>query len=216
MARYKVAPTKTSLLRIKKEEEFAEEGHALLEQKREILVEELVSVMDLASDAQKKVDQALAKAYYALEAATIKMGRTQVESASLAVNLSADISTEKRAVMGVDVPVIGVTFQDNPPYYSLKDTSFWLDETVECFKDVLRLLGKAAELKITVLRIAREVSKTARRVNALEKISLPDYQETIKYIAGVLEEQERQGFFVLKLIKSRFKKKTKSGGARSA
>lgn len=207
MARYKVAPTKTSLFRLKREQEFAQQGYQLLEQKREILVAELMSLIDMAADTQKKADEALARAYHALEQSVIKMGRVKVESASLAVNLSTDISARQRAIIGVDVPVLDVRFIDNPPYYSLKDTSFWIDETVECFKKVLTLLGDLTEVKITVLRIAKEVSKTIRRVNALEKIYLPDYNDTIKYITDVLDEQDRETFFVLKLIKSRFERK---------
>lgn len=207
MARYKVAPTKTNLFRLKREQEFARQGYQLLEQKREILIAELMSLMDMAVDAQKKVDEALAKAYYALEQAIIRMGQMRVEYASMAVNFSTDITVRKRAIIGVDVPVLEVNFSDNSPYYSLKDTSFWLDETVERFKSVLKLLGDLTEVKITVLRIAKEVSKTLRRVNALEKIYLPDYNDTIKYIMDVLEEQDRETFFVLKLIKSRFEKK---------
>lgn len=210
MARYKVAPTKTSLFRLKREQEFAQQGYQLLEQKREILVAELMSLIDMAADIQKKSDEALAKAYHALEQAVIKMGRAKVESASLAVNLSTDISVRQRAIIGVDVPVLDVRFIDNSPYYSLKDTSFWLDETVECFKKVLKLLGDLTEVKITVLKIAKEVSKTIRRVNALEKIYLPDYSDTIKYITDVLDEQDRETFFVLKLIKSRFEKKRRA------
>lgn len=210
MARYKVAPTKTSLFRLKREQEFAQQGYQLLEQKREILVAELMSLIDMAADTQKKADEALARAYHALEQSVIKMGRVKVESASLAVNLSTDISARQRAIIGVDVPVLDVRFIDNPPYYSLKDTSFWIDETVECFKKVLTLLGDLTEVKITVLRIAKEVSKTIRRVNALEKIYLPDYNDTIKYITDVLDEQDRETFFVLKLIKSRFERKRRA------
>lgn len=207
MARYKVAPTKTSLFRLKREQEFAQQGYQLLEQKREILVVELMSLINMAADTQKKADEALAKAYHALEQTVIKMGRVKVESASLAVNLFTDISVRQRTIIGVDVPVLDVNFIDNPPYYSLKDTSFWMDETVECFKKVLKLLGDLTEVKITVLRIAKEVNKTIRRVNALEKIYLPDYNDTIKYITDTLDEQDRETFFVLKLIKSRFEKK---------
>jgi V/A-type H+-transporting ATPase subunit D len=51
------------------------------------------------------------------------------------------------------------------------------------------------------------VRKTMRRVNALDKIALPDYHESIKYIEETLEESERGTFATLKIIKERLEKK---------
>jgi V/A-type H+-transporting ATPase subunit D len=203
MARYKIAPTKTNLFKAKQEQEFAKEGHRLLEQKREVLVGELMAMINKALEAQKDVDEGLREAYGALEQAVVRMGRGGVKAASRAVGLQAQINVRQREVIGVHLPVIDVTFEDHPPYYSLRETSLWLDESVHSFKNVLKLLGSMAQLKISVFRIAEEVRKTIRRVNALEKIYLPDYEETIKYIENVLDEQGREAFFVLKLIKSR-------------
>jgi V/A-type H+-transporting ATPase subunit D len=45
-----------------------------------------------------------------------------------------------------------------------------------------------------------------RRVNALEKIAIPDYQESIKYVEDTLEESEREMFATLKLVKERLVK----------
>ena len=208
MARYKIAPTKTNLFKIKREQEFAKEGHQLLEQKRDVLVGELMGMINKAVEAQKNVDEGLREAYNALEQAIVRMGRGKVKDAAKAVNLQAEVEVHKREVIGVSLPVIAVTFNDNPPYYSLRDTTVWLDESVKLFKDVLKLMGKMEELKISVFKIAEEVRKTIRRVNSLEKISLPDYEETIKYIDNVLDEQSREAFFVLKLIKSRLKNKS--------
>ncbi|MCK4236011.1 MAG: V-type ATP synthase subunit D, partial [Candidatus Krumholzibacteria bacterium] len=67
----------------------------------------------------------------------------------------------------------------------------------------LRLLGSLAEARISLMRLSREVAKTIRRVNALEKIFIPDYEETLKYIEMALEESEREAFFILKLVKDR-------------
>ena len=203
MARYKIAPTKTNLIKTKQELEFAREGYELLEQKREILVAELLRLMDRAQSAQDEAELLLKEAFYALEQAVIRMGRNAVEHASLSVNIDCAISLSKRGIMGVEVPVVKTDYKDEPPYYSLSKTSFWLDESIERFRTVMKMMGRLAETRISLIRLAHEVNKVTRRVNALEKIYIPDYEETLRYIEDSLEEHDRESFFVLKLLKSR-------------
>ena len=81
------------------------------------------------------------------------------------------------------------------------------------FKEALKLLGKLSELKISVLRLANEVKKTIRKVNALEKIAIPDLQEIVHYIQSRLEENERDMFVLMKMVKENLeKKKAKNAG----
>jgi len=203
MARYDVAPTKTNLLRLRRDYQFAHEGHELLEQKREILVAELMGIMERAKEFQRRVDEALGLAYASLQRAVVRMGRRSVAAAAHAVDTKTTVRIGSRRIMGVTVPVVDTEIVEQPPHYSLGDTSFWLDESLANFRDVLHLLGKYAETNVAVARLTEEVKKTIRRVNALDKIALPDFRETIKYIGDVLEEGEREAFYVLKLIKNR-------------
>ena len=207
MARYKVIPTKTNLLRLKRDISFAQEGYDLLEQKRKILVVELMGLMDKTADAREKVNNGLAEAFTALQNAVMAMGRQSVSSIAPAVNIESDITIQMRRLMGVNLPVVDIKIKDRAPYFSLEQTSFWIDETISRFKMLLSDLGKLAEFQISLMRIAAEVQKTMRRVNALDKIALPDYRESIKYIEDTLEESERETFAILKLIKEQLEKK---------
>ena len=203
MARYQIPPTKTNLIKTRRALSFAREGYELLDQKRQILVAELMGMMGRARDLQSQVERSLSEAYQALDSAVGRMGKNACSQAAAAVSLKVDISLSSRKVMGVEVPLADTRIQDNPPYYSLLGTSFWLDIAFLRFRELLPLLARLAQLKVGVLRLAREVKKTVRRVNSLEKIAIPDQEETIKYIEGVLEEQDRENFFILKLIKGR-------------
>lgn len=207
MGRYNVTPTKTNLIKLKREHQFAREGHELLSQKRDILITELTRLIDKTEDLEKKVEEELGEAYKALELAIISMGKGQLFSISRAVNIKSFLNIKDRKVMGVNIPVVDTRFEDIPPYYDFSNTSFWIDETILAFKKVLMQIGKLAEMKVSVLKLCREVNKTIRRVNALEKICLPDYESSISWVQDVLEEGEREAFFIRKLIKKYKEKK---------
>jgi V/A-type H+-transporting ATPase subunit D len=71
------------------------------------------------------------------------------------------------------------------------------------FKEILQMLAQVAEKRVALWRIARELQKTVRKVNALEKVYLPYYRNAFKYIGERLDEEAREAFSMLKLIKER-------------
>lgn len=105
--------------------------------------------------------------------------------------------------MGVSIPAVALTVQDASPYYGPSLSSAWTDEAARRFRNALALLAELAETRISVLRLAREIQKTIRRVNALEKILIPDYEESKRYVEDAIEESDRDALFALKLIKER-------------
>ena len=207
MTQLNYAPTKTNLLRLKNDLSFAQQGYELLDQKRNILIIELLSLVDQTTDYQNRVDEALSQAYKALEEAVLDMGKLKVQYLTGAVNITTDIVIKSRRVMGVSLPVVETEFKEVPPYYSPMGTSFWIDSSISFFKQTLGLLGRLSELKISVLRLANEVKKTIRKVNALEKIAIPDLKETVHFIQSRLEENERDMFVLMKLVKSNLERK---------
>ena len=76
-----VAPTKTNLIKLREELKFASLGYELLDQKRSIIIVELLSLVDQAADFQGRVEDALSKAYKTLEKAvsTLEHARFPVE-----------------------------------------------------------------------------------------------------------------------------------------
>jgi V/A-type H+-transporting ATPase subunit D len=209
MALLTYAPTKTNLLKLRSDLKFAQLGHELLDQKRNILIIELLNLVDQTADFQNRVEEALVQAYKTLEEAVLQMGKLKVQNLGSAVNIETNIRIGMRRVMGVSLPVVDTDFIEKPPYFSLMGTSFWIDSSLGAFKSALKLLGKLAELKISVLRLAGEVRKTIRKVNALEKIAIPDLKDTVSYIESRLEENERDMFVLMKMVKERLEAKRK-------
>ncbi len=200
-----IAATKTNLLSVKKSLALTKEGYELLDEKRKILINELNAVIDIAENMENDLNKMLKDAYATLDRGVVVMGRSRAESLSFAGGITNEISISNRRVMGVDIPMVKLKVTDNPPHHSPYGVSFYLEEATIKFKDALKLIAALAEKKIALLRIAEEVFKTIRKVNALEKIYIPNYQDTFKNISERLDEEGRESFCMLKMIKARLK-----------
>ena len=202
----KIAPTKSNLMKTRDELKFAKLGFDLLDQKRSILVSELVNLTERAETQQRSLETTLAEAYKSLENAVLRMGKLKIHSLSAAVHIESEIRLASRKVMGVGLPIVDTDFHEKAPYFSMTDTPYYIDEAVSRFKTAVESMGQFAEIKISIMRLAREVKKTIRKVNALEKIAIPDLEETVRHIANRLEEAERENLILMKTIKERLEK----------
>lgn len=207
MPQISIAPTRTNLIRLKKELRFAKEGHEILDRKREALTTELVSVAKEADAVQKEVWALLQRAYDAMEKARLIMGSDHVEWASLAVNKTVDVKLKLRGIMGVAIPSIEAHGEPPELLYSPGDTAASLDEASTAFRDVLLRIPQLSMLTATVWRLANELRKTQRRVNALQHIFIPQYKDQIDFIVSSLEEREREETFRLKWLKTKMENK---------
>lgn len=204
MARLNIAPTKSNYLLLKHQLAFAEEGYDLLEQKRQILIFELMSRLGRARKVERDIAELLRRAYAALREATLDIGSAALNRTALGVKLNAELKVAGQHLMGLTIP--RVTFRAEPPCvpFGVSGTSANTDVAVLRFVDLLPLLAELAELQNAMLRLARELRKTQRRCNALSKIFIPSYRETLIYISGTLEERERESLTILKIIRNRF------------
>lgn len=207
MPQINIAPTRTNLIRLKKELRFAKEGYEILDRKREALTSELVSVAKEADAVQKEVWALLQRAYDGMEKARLIMGSDHVEWASLAVNKTVDVKLKLRGIMGVAIPSIEARGEPPKLLYSPDGTAAVLDEASTAFRDVLLRIPQLAMLTATVWRLANELRKTQRRVNALQHIFIPQYKDQIEFIVSSLEEREREETFRLKWLKTKMENK---------
>jgi V/A-type H+-transporting ATPase subunit D len=98
---------------------------------------------------------------------------------------------------------VDTTFVEGGPYFSPEGTTLVVEDTLAAYRDALKLMGRLAELKVSIMRLAREVKKTIRKVNALEKIVIPDLHDTLSYTRSRIEEAERESFMLMKQVKDR-------------
>ncbi len=204
--RRNIAPTRSNLLKLNDELKFAVLGRELLDQKRSILVVELLTLVDQAVDYQSRVDKALLSASHSMQNTVMEMGRLKVANLFGAVTIESNIALSDRKVMGVRLPKVETSFTEGGPYFSPEGTTLSVEDSLRGYRDALALMGRLAELKVSIMRLAREVKKTIRKVNALEKIVIPDLKETQAFTQSRIEEAERESFILMKLVKDRMER----------
>jgi V/A-type H+-transporting ATPase subunit D len=201
MPREQIAPTKSNLLRTKERLATAEEGYDLLEQKREILVMELMQKVEQVKMLERDLDHDVATAYPALKRMLIVVGRERAEKLSRNIHYKFELHEKRVTAAGMTLPGLEIQLPQAELKYSPANSFAECDETVLEFFKLLKILTELAAVRTIAWRLAREVRKTQRRVNALEKMVIPTARETKTYIEAALEERDRDAFFTSKLLK---------------
>lgn len=198
-----ITPTKANLMSAQNSLEFSEKGFELLDKKRNVLIRELMSYVDLSKEIQEKINTTFKEAYDALKNANITMGIRDVEDIASTISEATDYTVIFKSVMGVEVPVIKFQEKDIVPRYSFYKTNSAMDIAYTKFNKIRYLIYTLAQVENAIYRLAIEVKKTQKRANALENIQIPKFKAIIKEISSVLEEKEREDFFRLKVVKKK-------------
>lgn len=205
MALLEVPATKSALLALKRQLAFAEEGYALLDQKRELLLLELEARRGRAAAARREAEEALRKAFAALRSALLDAGSAAVDRAALGALPAAPAEIRERRLMGVRVPEASGAEREEGAAFGPGGVPAAADAARRLFAEALPRLAVLAGLETAAFRLAAELKKTQRRCNALSKKVIPDCRETIVFLGGSLEEREREAYVILKMIRNRLR-----------
>ena len=195
MARLNVNPTRMELTNLKRKLATARRGHKLLKDKRDELMRRFMEEVRENKALRKKVEAGIRQANVRFAVAKAVSGEKQVEAALLMPMQEMQVEVSRKNVMSVLIPQFTASFKsadeaDIYPY-GFADTSEELDEAVRFVSGVMTDLLRLAEVEKTCQLLASEIEKTRRRVNALEHVMIPQYEETIRYITMKLDENER-------------------------
>lgn len=203
MAKLNIAPTKSNLLMVKEQLAVSMDGYDLLEQKREILVMELMRMVEKVKLLERDIDAAISSAYPALKNMLMSVGGDRAERIAHAVDYKFTLREKPVSVAGMNFSSLDVELPKRELFCSFMGTFADSDKVMSEFFKLLTLITEMASIRTIVWRLAADVKKTQRRVNALDKMVIPQTSETKKYIESVLEERDRENTFVLKSLKSR-------------
>ncbi|RLF04379.1 MAG: V-type ATP synthase subunit D [Thermoprotei archaeon] len=193
------------LLNLRRRKRLAERGLSLLKEKRDALVMELLSIAKEYQNVMLEVREEMEQALSSLALARIDMGSAKLNEVIASLKPQVAVEVRMRNIMGVATPMFKVTpiVDVEAPPYNLLNTTAYLDEAAKTFRDLFTSIIKLAEIQAVARRIAEEVEKAKRRVNALENIVIPMINKNIKYIELYLDERAREDIFRLRLLKKK-------------
>lgn len=195
MAVLNVNPTRMELTRLKKQLSTALRGHKLLKDKRDELMRQFLDMIRETKELRERFEEQLNVVNANFVLASSVMSKEALDTALLAPKQEVYLETSTRNVMSVDIPVYNIktrtSEQSDIFSYGFASTSFELDDAVEGLSELLPTMLELAEKEKSVKLMADEIEKTRRRVNALEHVLIPRYQDTIHFISMKLEESER-------------------------
>ncbi|GHV34078.1 V-type ATP synthase subunit D [Synergistales bacterium] len=199
----KITATRSNMTRIQSALKLARRGHDLLEQKRKILMQELMGRMKEVREVQESMHHVFGDAYFSLQMANISMGIENVEKIAFIVPEEDRFIVRLRSIMGIDIPEVDKLEPNLAPIYAMggaaTGVSSVLDNAYVDARKVVALIARLSEVETSVYRLAIQIRKTLRRVNALEKVFIPRSESQIKLIASALDENEREDLTRIKL-----------------
>ena len=213
-----VSATRMELLSRKMQIALATQGRELLEQKRTALMKEFLRIADTVMERSEELQQTAANARQALARAEAFAGTEAVHSAALVSSTELPLQVASASIMGVKVPHIEQKRVSRPILgrgYSIVGTSVTIDEAAAAFEMEIDLIFKLAESELCLTRLASEIQRTSRRLNALDHLLIPRLESEQDFIQLALDERERSDHFRLKLVKRILERKRGNGDQRS-
>ena len=200
-----INPTRMELTRLKGRLKTATRGHKLLKDKRDELMKQFLEIVRRNRELRQKVEAGLERANAAFTVAAALMSPEMLEQALLYPKQSVELDMTSKNIMSVNVPVYSFHTRNEDPTeiypYGFAQTSGELDAALEALSQVFQDMLELAQVEKTMQLLAADIEKTRRRVNALEYVMIPQFQEKIRYISMKLDENERGNITRLMKVK---------------
>lgn len=198
--------TRSEFLDRRRRAAFVAQGRDLLKDKRTALVREfrdhqteLLSGLDqlrsLAVAARQRLDEAVAVC-----------GPEPLESGALAAATGIGVDVGSRTVAGVrvfDLRHDPVRRSAGTRGWATALASAHLDTVALAYEEQLERVLDLCAVEVSVRRLATEIARTTKQVNALENIVLPRLHDEARRIALTLDEREREEHARLRRARAR-------------
>jgi V/A-type H+-transporting ATPase subunit D len=204
-----ISPNRSELIGLKNKIKNAKNGHSLLKKKRDGLIMEFFKMIDNAKNLRVEVIK-----QFILSKKSLKIARVLNDDIDLKLfsKLSKNrnlIDFQKTNIMGLSLPKIKSDFKKrklinrNINVYSNKSKN----EVLKNYEELIEKIIILAEIETTILKLLTEIEKTKRRVNGIEFTTIPNLEESEKFVKLSLEEMERENIIRLKKVKNKIQMK---------
>lgn len=195
MAVMTVNPTRMELTNLKRRLATALKGHKLLKDKRDELMRQFLELVRENKALRLETETAIKEANAHMAVARSVMLGEALDVALMLPKQEMYLEVAEKNVMSVKIPVFDVKLKTADPNdiysYGYAYTSGDLDGAVSALSEIFPKLLRLAEVEKSCQLMAEAIEKTRRRVNALEYVMIPNYQDTIRFITMKLDENER-------------------------
>ncbi|BFT66660.1 MULTISPECIES: V-type ATP synthase subunit D [Parvimonas] len=194
MAKLNVNPTRMALSNLKGRLVTAKRGHKLLKDKQDELMRRFIEMIRKNKKLRVEVEKELSNSFKSFLLASAVMSPEFLEQAVAFPKEQVSVAIETKNVMSVNIPKMEFNRTESNGAifpYGYAQTSSELDDAILELHSVMDMLLELAEVEKACQLMADEIEKTRRRVNALEYRTIPDLEETIKFIRMKLDENER-------------------------
>lgn len=201
-----VNPTRMELTKLKKRLATAKRGHKLLKDKQDELMRRFIEIIRKNKALRIEVENDLHDSFQEFLLASAVMSPEMLEQSVVYPKETILVDIKTQNIMSVNVPVMNfirkLEDDEGSIYpYGFAQTSSDLDDAIKKLYSITSKLLKLAEVEKSSQLMADEIEKTRRRVNALEYRTMPELEETIKYIRMKLDENERSTITRLMKVK---------------
>ena len=196
-----IAATKANLIKAKDELKLLEGGYDILDKKRKALIQAYDSKIKERDLLNEKVNETIKSVSHNFKKVLVSIGESDMDSISKTVPIDDSISLEITKFMQTEISEIDFDEVKLNLSYSFYETNAGFDEAILSFNELRSKIFKLAELDTTINSLDREIKKTSKKVNSLEKVQIPKYEDMVKTISQNIEEKEREEFSKTKIVK---------------
>jgi V/A-type H+-transporting ATPase subunit D len=205
-----IAPTKLNLINTKEFLSLARDGKNLLEEKKEVLLANILTVLKELKQVRAEFDELVKEIYRDFLYIKLFLGEDIILNELKSANVKEiEFDILPKNIIGVVVPIIknlkvDVKANIDPSVFF---SSYKMNELMLKFEKFVKKMVEVIEKEAIMWNLIKDLKKTQRRVNSLDNIIIPGLLEDIKFIVDSLEDRDREVIFQLQRMKSKKSKR---------